>query len=179
MTGVRPYIGPFLIRFLVLSIVASGFILLVSEIGYRLLREESSRPPKTIELLIPAGTSEKIGRGESNPAIPKEMIFVVGDVLLVKNQDTVDHELGPVWIPAGTSASLTLDQANDFTYSCSFRESRYFDLTVRKAITWHDRLGALWYGVPPTVMFLLVYSFVIKPIKPAKHSGQSSEKENL
>lgn len=170
MIGIKPYIGPFFKRFFILLFAAAGFMLLVSEIGYRLLREDTSRPPQTIELLIPEGTAEKIARGEANPAIPEEMVFVVGDTLFVKNLDSVDHELGPLWIPSGNSASLSLDQANDYTYSCSFQTSRYFDLTVRSAVTWRDRLGALWYGVPPTVMFLLVYSFIIKPIKPAKQN---------
>jgi len=166
--NVREYIGPFVIRFLVLLLAACIFILLISEIGFRLMREDSSRSPETIELIIPVGTAEKLKNGQFNTTIPDEMIFVIGDELLVRNQDVVDHELGPLWIPAGKSASLILDQANDYSYSCSFQESRYFDLTVRSPITWRDRLGALLYGVPPTVMFLLVYSFVIKPIKPKK-----------
>ena len=173
MSPIKYYLGPFFLRILILTILASGFIFLISEIGFRLMREDSSRPPSTIELVIPEGTDAKLKLGEPNPAIPDEMIFVVGDILLVKNLDSVDHELGPLWIPAGNSASLKLEQANDYTYSCSFQESRYFDLTVRSAITWQDRLGALGYGVPPTVMFLLVYSFVIKPIKPFKPKTQN------
>ena len=164
----KPYLVPFFKRFIILLIVASVFMLVVSEIGYRILRDDSSRPPEKIELIIPNGTADKIAKGEQESAIPDEMIFVVGDTLVVNNQDVVDHELGPLWIPAGNSASLLLDTANDYSYSCSFRETRYFDLTVRSAITWRDRLGAMGYGVPPTVMFLLVYSFVLKPIKPVK-----------
>lgn len=172
MTPVKYYIIPFIRRFLILVVAASAFILLISEIGFRLMREDSSRSPGIIELVIPAGTDEMLKEGKPNPAIPDEMIFVIGDVLLVKNLDSVDHELGPLWIPSGKSASLVLDQANDFSYSCSFQESRYFDLTVRSAISWKDRIGAMGYGVPPTIMFLLVYSFVIKPLKPIVPKNQ-------
>ena len=173
MTGIKHYLVPFFVRFTIIFLIASAFMLVISEVGYRLLREDSSRPPGTIELTIPNGTAEKLENGLGNSTIPEEMIFVVGDVLVVNNQDGVDHELGPLWIPAGKTANLTLDQANDYTYSCSFQESRYFDLTVRSAITWRDRFGALWYGVPPTVMFLLVYSFIVKPLKPVKVEKKS------
>lgn len=161
----NPYVIPFLRRFLFLLAISAALILLISEVSYRLQREDISRDPTTIELVIPAGTAAKIAKGESPASIPEEMIFVVGDVLLVKNEDDQDHELGPLWIPAGKSASMVLEQESDFSYSCSFQPSRYFNLTVKSAITWSDRLAALWYGVPPTVMFLMVYSFVVKPFK--------------
>jgi len=164
--SVQPYLFPFFKRFVILTLAASGVVLLFSEIGFRLLRDDVSRDPTTIELVVPKGTAEKIAKGEPNPTIPDELIFVVGDVLVVRNDDVVDHEFGPLWIPAGKSASLPLSQANDYTYTCSFKPSNYLNLTVRSAITWRDRLSALWYGVPPTVMFLMVYSFVVRPLKP-------------
>jgi len=164
--GLQPYLIPFFRRFILLIFVAAAAILLFSEIGFRLLREDVSRDPTTIELVVPKGTAERIAGGESNPTIPDDLVFIVGDVLVVRNEDVADHEFGPLWIPTGKSASLALDQANDYTYSCSFQPSNYLNLTVRNVINWRDRLGALWYGVPPTVMFLLVYSFVVKPLTP-------------
>ena len=175
MNGISPYLVPFFRRFVFLFIISTVVILLISEISYRLLRDDSSRNPTTIELVIPKGTAEGISQGKPSTAIPEEMVFVVGDVLVVINEDKVDHELGPLWVPAGKSASLTLDQANDYTYSCSFRVSNYLDLTVRSAITWRDRLGAMLYGVPPTLMFLLVYSFVFRPLRPARSVSIQSD----
>ncbi len=171
-----PYLVPFFKRLGFLTLAAAGVVLVFSEIGFRLMRDDVSRDPTTIELVVPKGTADQISRGESNPAIPDEMIFVVGDVLVVRNEDVVDHEFGPLWIPAGKSASLPLTQANDYTYSCTFKPSNYLNLTVRSAITWRDRLGALWYGVPPTVMFLMVYSFVVKPLKPVRALQSGVEK---
>ena len=78
----------------------------VSEIPFLFLRE-SARPPQEIVLTIPAGTAERVSRGEQPPSIPQNMIFVVGDTLVVNNQDAVDHKLGPVWIPANSSAQLS------------------------------------------------------------------------
>jgi len=169
----NPYIVPVLKRALFLLVVAVGMMLLISEGAYWLQKDDLSREPQTIELVIPEGTAETIDEGESPSSIPDEMVFIVGDVLVVKNDDISDHELGPLWIPAGKSASLVLEQENDYTYSCSFQQSRYFDLTVKSAVNWRDRVQALGYSVPPTWMFLLVYSFVIRPIKFTK------DKKNL
>src|SRR3989304_5198134 len=76
--------------------------LALSEITFLFLGE-TARKPKTIEVVIPLGTAELVERGEQPPDLPKNRVFVVDDILLVKNNYSVDHQLGPLWIPAGTS----------------------------------------------------------------------------
>jgi hypothetical protein len=169
----NPYFLPLLKRALLLLVVAVVMMVIISEGAYWLQKDDLSREPQNIELVIPEGTAGTIEEGESPPTIPEEMVFIVGDVLVVKNEDVSDHELGPLWIPAGKSASLVLEHENEYTYSCSFQQSRYFDLTVKSAVNWQDRIQALGFSVPPTWMFLLVYSFVIRPIKLKK------DEENL
>jgi hypothetical protein len=156
-----------LLRRLILMILLSvSAVLLVSELSYRLLREESSRAPETIELVIPAGTAEKVRSGHPEPSIPEDMTFVVGDILSVKNEDSMDHQLGPLWIPAGKTASLPMGKANNFAYTCSFRPSQYLGIIVREPVTWSSRLGAVALAAPPTAIFLLVYSLVVRPLQP-------------
>jgi hypothetical protein len=167
------HVSTILQRLAISLVLAMIIILGVSELVYRLQREDTSRPPQVVELLIPQGTGEKVANGEAMPGIPEEMIFVVGDTLLVRNEDQVDHELGPLWIPAGKTASLSLGKVNALAYSCSFQPSKYFGLTVKEATTWSSRLAALGYGVPPLAMFFLVYSFVLFPVKPS--GGEASE----
>ena len=93
------------------------------------------RAPQRIELVIPAGTADQIASGQAVPSIPTDMVFVVGDTLVVKNEDTASHQLGPIWVPPGTSASLNLDTANRYSYACSFQPSRYLGLDVRSRVT--------------------------------------------
>lgn len=153
-------------RSVLLLLLACAIMLAISEAVY-LLREEDrvSRAPEVITLNIPEGTSERVEAGQALADIPRQMIFVVGDTLVVNNQDVVPHELGPLWVPPGKSASLNLELVSDFTYSCSFTPSKYLGLTVKEATTWMTRLTALWYGAPPLFMFFLVYSFLIWPLK--------------
>ena len=135
----------------------------ISEISFIFLRE-TTRPPQVIELVIPDGTAEQVAHGETPPTIPDSMNFVVGDTLLVKNEDTADHELGPLWIPAGSSASLSLDAVQSYAYACSFQPGKYFGLDVHEALTLGTRLyGILSTGLPLGGLIAL-YTLIL-PVK--------------
>lgn len=159
-------------RLLILLAISVVAVFLVSELSYRLLREENSRAPGIIQLLIPNGTAQMVADGYREPSIPEDMVFVVGDTLVVENQDSVDHQLGPLWIPAGKSASLPMGEAMNFSYSCSFQLSQYLGVIVREPVTWSSRLGAIALAAPPTMIFLFVYSLVVRPLKPRGASFQ-------
>jgi len=135
----------------------------VSEIPFLFLRE-TARPPKEVTLTIPKGTAEQVARGEQPPSIPANMVFVVGDTLIVKNEDRVDHKLGPLWIPANSSAQLSLDEEENLAFECSFQPGNYFGLDVHQPLTWATRLfGVSYVGIPMGILIAL-YSFVI-PVK--------------
>jgi hypothetical protein len=95
------------------------------------------------------------------------MVFVVGDTLVVENQDTVDHKLGPLWIPANTSARLSLDQKENLAFECTFQAGNYFGLDVHEPLTAFTRVyGILFAGIPMAILIAL-YSFVM----PAKNKA--------
>jgi hypothetical protein len=140
----------------------------VGEIPFLFLRE-TARPPQEIVLTIPAGTAEQVSRGEQPPSIPSNMIFVVGDTLVVNNQDIVDHKLGPLWIPANASAQLSLNQEESFAYECTFQTGSYFGLDVREPLTLSTRLyGILFAGLPIAILIAL-YSLAI-PVKKSENA---------
>ena len=129
---------------LLVGILIAG---IVSELSFYLIGDKTSRPPQMVELVIPEGAGVKVALGES--VLPKEQNFVVGDTLVVKNEDTVAHVLGPVFIPPGSSASLKLAQAENLSYTCSFQPTKVFGLNVREALTINTRiLGILLSGLP-------------------------------
>jgi hypothetical protein len=77
----------------------------------------------------------------------------------------VDHNLGPLFIPSGSSASLTLNDANKYAYSCSFEKEKVFGMDVQEPVTADVRIfGILLAGLPLGLM-LGVYSLIIWPIK--------------
>lgn len=135
---------------------------LLSEISFIFL-QETARPPQEIVLTIPAGTAERVARGEQPPSMPDEMIFVVGDVLVMKNEDNVDHRLGQLWIPANASARLALDEEQNMAFECSFQAGNYFGLDVRQSLTWGTRIYGIFFAGVPLGILILLYSFVIPP----------------
>lgn len=132
----------------------------ISEFTFLFLRE-TARPPQRITLTIPAGTAGQVARGEQPPALPGNMIFVVGDVLIVENEDVVDHQLGPLWIPAGASAQLELTIEENLAYECSFQTSKYIGLDVREPVTPGMRLYGILYAGLPLGILIAIYSFVM------------------
>ncbi len=142
----------------------------LSEITFIFL-QESARAPKAIILTIPAGTAEQVARGEQPPTLPENMIFVVGDVLIVKNEDAVDHQMGPLWIPARASAHLALGTEENLAYECSFQPSNIIGLDVREPVTiWTRLYGILFVGIPLGIL-LALYSIILPTKK--KKSGDA------
>jgi hypothetical protein len=145
---------------------------LISELSFLFLKE-TARPPESIELTIPAGTAESVARGEQPPSLPENMVFVVGDVLVVNNQDSVDHQLGPLWIPAGAAAQLELAKEESIAYECSFQTSQYLGLDVRESLTLGTRVSGILFAGLPLGVLIALYSLVIparkkKPNDPEK-----------
>ncbi len=162
--SIRPYIN----RLIIVLLISVALVSVFNEAAYFMQKEKSDRAPETIELTIPAGTAARVEAGEDVPAIPQEMIFVLGDTLQVTNHDEVSHQLGPIWVPAGSSASLVMEKADKYAYSCSFATSRYLGLDVRQPTTLGTRLTALGLAAPTMTALFFIYSVLIFPIKPSE-----------
>jgi hypothetical protein len=158
------------VRLLLILVGSTIIVWIFSEAMFQLQKDEYDRPPKVIQLVIPAGTAEKVAAGDPVPAIPAEMVFVVGDTLTIKNEDSVIHQLGPMLIPAGTSASMQLGDANKVAYQCSFASTHYLGLDIRLPTTIMSRLVALGVAGPTLGFFFFAYSIVLWPVKTGEKS---------
>ena len=147
-------------RLLISLLLGLAIGVLVSEVPFLFLRE-TARPPREVVLTIPEGTAEQVARGEQPPSIPTDMIFVVGDVLVVKNDDVVDHKLGPLWIPANSSAQLPLGQEENLAFECSFQPGNYFGLDIREALTFGTRIYGILYAGLPLGILIALYSLAL------------------
>ncbi len=148
------------------SMVAGLIIgVLVSEFSFYLLNDGTTRPPKLVVLDIPLGTAAQVARGQGSNSLPSSLTFVVGDTLLVNNHDAVAHQLGPLFIPAGGSASMNLSSEQGYDLLCSFQPSKYLQLTVLPPLTISTRIiGVLEAGL--NVGFLIaVYALIAFPVK--------------
>ncbi len=156
-------------KFIITRILVSlgmGLVIgiLVSEVPFLFLRE-TARAPRDVTLIIPAGTSDQVARGEQPPSIPMNMTFVVGDTLIVDNEDNVDHKLGPLWIPAQSTARLSLEQEENLAFECTFQPGNYFGLDVREPLTLRTRLFGITYVALPMAILIGLYSLLLSPKK--------------
>ena len=159
--------NPIVKRSLIFLVLGLIFGALLAEIPFLFFPQMNivTRPSQEILLVIPPGTAKRVALGQRPPSIPQNMSFVVGDTLVVKNEDTVEHRLGPLWIPAGTSASMKLSTDQKYAFQCSFVPSKIFGLDVGEALTWDTRLWGIFIGGVPMAMLFVLYSLLIWPPK--------------
>lgn len=152
-------------RLAITFVMCMIFAFAVAEISYQLVKNQSERAPRQIEILIPPGTADQIANGQSGPAMP-DMRFAEGDQILVRNLDSVSHQLGPLWVPANSSSVLTLDRPSSYSLSCTFQASQSLDIEVVARAKASDRvLGILSIGLP-TWMLVWLYTLIAIPMPP-------------
>jgi hypothetical protein len=156
-------------KILVSMLIGIALGAVISELSYVVLRM-TTRAPRDVILTIPAGTATAVARGEQPPSIPQDMIFVVGDTLVVINEDNVDHKLGQLWIPANSSARLALNEKENMAFECTFQPGNYFGLDVREPLTLATRIYGMSYAGVPLGIMIALYSFVI-PEKKKVHAS--------
>ena len=152
------------LRFLIAMVIAMMLGLAVSEAGYRMVRGADERPQE-YELVIPAGTADRLEAGMAVTSLPSTMRFVEGDVILVRNQDSVSHQLGPIWVPPGATGKLNLERPQSYSVDCSFQPGQQLGLEVAPRVKASDRIqAALAFGLPTGVLAWL-FSLVALPVK--------------
>lgn len=87
---------------------------------------------ETIEIVVPAGTQERLDRGEEVIVMPSPLELRVGDRLLIRNEDTVDQSVGPFIVKAGREFSFTYGAAGTFQGYCPVSEGEQYEIIVRE-----------------------------------------------
>ncbi len=161
-----------LLRFLIGITIGVVMAIPFTEVAFRMQRGNTSRPAQTVELTIPPGTSTKVDAGQK--VLPQDFSFVVGDTLLVHNQDSVVHTLGPLVIPPGHSASMAFTRLGNLSYTCSFQPTKYLGLNIQAPLTWGLRLEGIAIAGIPMGMLIALYSMIVRPLKPRGHTPLAS-----
>jgi len=75
--------------------------------------------------VIPKGTWERRMAGEKLDILPQEIRLVLGvrDILVLRNQDNVPQQFGPVLIMPGQSFTMPFRQASTYQFACSLHVS--------------------------------------------------------
>lgn len=153
------------ILYIALSLIVGILLALVmTELAYKFQMKSQDRDGKQLRLVIPLGTANLLKAGGESPAIPSGMTFVVGDVLVVENQDDTDHQLGPLFIPKGATAKLTFNKSENLAYACTFTPEKYLGMEIKQPLTFTTRMtGILSAGIPLGTLIALYLVFAVRP----------------
>jgi hypothetical protein len=159
----RSIILDFFVRVAIGMVIAGVFGVVLSEVSFWMLpnRETAMRQPERVDLVIPYGTSEQVKAGVYNRSLPLNLTFVQGDILVVKNEDVVTHQLGPMLVPAQTSTVMEFATPNEYSYDCTFQPTSYQGIKVLPRVNNDTRLQAVLAIALPTGMMLAVYSYLV------------------
>lgn len=152
-------------RLFVCLLIGLVFAVIVNEISYSYMQTGSTRPATTIEYTIPNGTSERLALKQGESIIPESLTFVLGDTLTIHNEDVVDHHFGSLFIPSGSFASITFNDANYFSFECSFQPNKQLGFEVKEPLTGSLRAYGIFIAGIPLGVMLFIYSIAAFPFK--------------
>ena len=82
------------------------------------------------ELIIPAGTAERLASGEEVDLMPSRRTFRVGDTIRVKNEDVVDQAVGPYVVGAGQEFEVTFGAPGVYQGYCPLSADNRYEIVV-------------------------------------------------
>jgi hypothetical protein len=115
-------------------------------------------PPREIELRIPRGTAREIAAGLDPGVITPTLSVVAGDVLVIENEDTVAHRVGPYLAPPGRTTRVVVEPSAAGPFLCTVHPSRRLTLEVmpRGLDLRLTALPTLLLGIPLAAVVLAV-----------------------
>ena len=86
--------------------------------------------PRTVEVVVPAGTQDRLDAGETVEVMPARLELQVGDTLLIRNEDDADQTVGPYFVAAGKEISLSYSVPGRYEGYCPVSEGERYEIVV-------------------------------------------------
>jgi hypothetical protein len=87
----------------------------------------------TFEFLVPRGTGELVQRGNDVKIIPNPLIMTVGDVIRIRNQDSVGYTVGPFYVGPNQTMTQIATAPGTFKGMCLLHTGDELVVTIQKA----------------------------------------------
>lgn len=98
---------------------------------------DGARNPIDHQLVIPAGSAQKIADGANPLEIPSSWAFYEDDRLILINEDVVRHRLGPWLVEPGGTTTILLQPNTGGAFLCTLHPSGEIALDVQlRAFNW-------------------------------------------
>jgi hypothetical protein len=112
---------------LVLFVIAAAAMVISS---VALSRVVGQPEPEQHVITIPAGTAIRLSSGHDVDIIPADLNFRLRDQLVVINEDSTAHQIGPFVIPAGERLDTRFAEAATLEGFCSLHSSGRVTINV-------------------------------------------------
>lgn len=89
------------------------------------------REPVTYRYVIPAGTGDRIAAGEDVEIVPSRLVVHVGDRLLLRNRDDVQHHMGPLLVDPNGLLSMRFSDEGTIEGVCTLNQSGSAKIIVK------------------------------------------------
>lgn len=119
-----------------LFVCGLGLAVLLAVVGYVVAggstgsSSESADAPSSYGVVIPSGTGKRIASGFHLYLIPENLQMHVGDTLVVVNEDTMVHEVGPFFVRPGETMRHTFVEPGKYIGACTFHPAGEVSIEV-------------------------------------------------
>lgn len=114
-------------RTLLLYLIAGLLIAAIPVVVSRFVDQPDS---VTHTIDIPLGTAERLAAGEDVEIVPDELDFKLRDVLIIANQDSVTHTIGPFEVGPGERLERSFGEAAAYSSYCSLHPSGSISISI-------------------------------------------------
>lgn len=88
-------------------------------------------PPVTVHTFtIPEGTGARLAAGETVEILPADLRMAVRDRLVISNEDSEPHEIGPFVVASGSKLDTRFSEALSVDGNCSLHPSGSISIRV-------------------------------------------------
>lgn len=85
---------------------------------------------RTHSFVVPAGTGDRLDRGEEIEIVPRTLEVKVGDSLIIRNDDSRTHTVGPVVVRAGETAEQNFTRPGVVEGECTVHPDDKFTIRI-------------------------------------------------
>lgn len=110
---------------------AAALLAVVVVVGGLFLLGGDERDPVVHRFVIPAGTRARLDAGQEVEIVPPRLEVRVGDRLLLRNRDDVQHHMGPLVVDANGLLSMTFSDEGTIKGICTLNDEGESVIVVR------------------------------------------------
>jgi hypothetical protein len=81
--------------------------------------------------VIPEGTGDRVAAGEDVELVPSPLVLSVGDVVQIRNDDSIGYDVGPFYVGPHETMTQRVASKGSYTSSCGLHPTGEITVTVQ------------------------------------------------